>query len=148
VLSGPFSNRPLWKNDPYARAMTNSVGNSIICRDGLCLDRPRSCLGFWRLRNPSGGTYSPGLANASAAPHIPCKPAGHPLPPLPPHPHSPVWQVTCSPREFCVTPGAFCFFRADAVISTDQHWKRGAERDNERHDGKGSSEVGKTRVCD
>jgi 1,4-alpha-glucan branching enzyme len=30
VLTGPFSNKPLWKNDPYARAMTNSVGNSII----------------------------------------------------------------------------------------------------------------------
>jgi 1,4-alpha-glucan branching enzyme len=30
VLTSPFSNKPLWKNDPYARAMTNSVGNSII----------------------------------------------------------------------------------------------------------------------
>src|SRR5712671_599878 len=30
VLTSPFSNKPMWKNDPYARAMTNSVGNSII----------------------------------------------------------------------------------------------------------------------
>jgi 1,4-alpha-glucan branching enzyme len=30
VLTSPFSNKPIWKNDPYARAMTNSVGNSII----------------------------------------------------------------------------------------------------------------------
>ena len=30
VLTRTFSNKPIWKNDPYARAMTNSVGNSII----------------------------------------------------------------------------------------------------------------------
>jgi 1,4-alpha-glucan branching enzyme len=30
VLTSPFSSKPLWKIDPYARAMTNSVGNSII----------------------------------------------------------------------------------------------------------------------
>jgi 1,4-alpha-glucan branching enzyme len=30
VLTSPFHNGLLWKNDPYARAMTNSVGNSII----------------------------------------------------------------------------------------------------------------------
>jgi 1,4-alpha-glucan branching enzyme len=30
VLTSPFRNDPLWKNDPYARALTNSVGNSII----------------------------------------------------------------------------------------------------------------------
>ena len=30
VLTSPYSDKPLWKNDPYARAMTNSVGNSII----------------------------------------------------------------------------------------------------------------------
>jgi 1,4-alpha-glucan branching enzyme len=32
VLTSPFSNHLLWKNDPYARAMTNSVGNSIIAK--------------------------------------------------------------------------------------------------------------------
>src|SRR5205085_1884315 len=30
VLSSPSIAGPLWKNDPYARALTNSVGNSII----------------------------------------------------------------------------------------------------------------------
>lgn len=30
VLTGPSGPAPLWKNDPYARAMTNSAGNSII----------------------------------------------------------------------------------------------------------------------
>jgi 1,4-alpha-glucan branching enzyme len=31
-----------WKNDPYARAVTNSVGNSIIAETG----RPRGDLGY------------------------------------------------------------------------------------------------------
>jgi 1,4-alpha-glucan branching enzyme len=30
VLISPFAQKPLWKNDPYARALTNSIGNSII----------------------------------------------------------------------------------------------------------------------
>ena len=30
VINSPFSAAPLWKNDPYARSMTNSAGNSII----------------------------------------------------------------------------------------------------------------------
>jgi 1,4-alpha-glucan branching enzyme len=30
VITNPVLDAPLWKNDPYARSMTNSVGNSII----------------------------------------------------------------------------------------------------------------------
>jgi 1,4-alpha-glucan branching enzyme len=30
VLTSPFRDAPLWKNDPYARALTNSVGDSIL----------------------------------------------------------------------------------------------------------------------
>src|SRR5947208_629010 len=30
VITSPFSPTPLWKNDPYAREMTNSAGNSVI----------------------------------------------------------------------------------------------------------------------
>jgi 1,4-alpha-glucan branching enzyme len=30
VLTSPFASAPLWKNDPYARAVTQSNGNSII----------------------------------------------------------------------------------------------------------------------
>ena len=30
VLTTPFSSNPIWKNDPYARCLTNSVGNSIV----------------------------------------------------------------------------------------------------------------------
>src|SRR4051794_3046623 len=30
VLTSPFRQGILWKNDPYARSMTNSVGNSVI----------------------------------------------------------------------------------------------------------------------
>jgi 1,4-alpha-glucan branching enzyme len=30
VLTSPFRPEPFWKNDPYARALTNSIGNSII----------------------------------------------------------------------------------------------------------------------
>ena len=30
VLTSPYQQDPLWKNDPYARSVTNSVGNSII----------------------------------------------------------------------------------------------------------------------
>jgi 1,4-alpha-glucan branching enzyme len=34
VLRNPALERPLWKNDPYARALTNSVGNSILIESG------------------------------------------------------------------------------------------------------------------
>ena len=34
VLRSPGLDRPLWKNDPYARALTNSVGNSILADTG------------------------------------------------------------------------------------------------------------------
>jgi 1,4-alpha-glucan branching enzyme len=34
VLHNPRFDRPLWKNDPYARALTNSVGNSVIAATG------------------------------------------------------------------------------------------------------------------
>ena len=30
VIANPAAAEPLWKNDPYARSMTNSVGNSIV----------------------------------------------------------------------------------------------------------------------
>ena len=32
VLTSPFRSAAFWKNDPYARSLTNSVGNSIIAR--------------------------------------------------------------------------------------------------------------------
>jgi 1,4-alpha-glucan branching enzyme len=34
VLRNPAINDPFWKNDPYARALTNSVGNSILAETG------------------------------------------------------------------------------------------------------------------
>lgn len=34
VLRNPDSPQPFWKNDPYARALTNSVGNSILAETG------------------------------------------------------------------------------------------------------------------
>jgi len=34
VLCNPLLDRPLWKNDPYARALTNSVGNSVLAETG------------------------------------------------------------------------------------------------------------------
>jgi 1,4-alpha-glucan branching enzyme len=34
VLRNPELDRPLWKNDPYARSLTNSVGNSIVAETG------------------------------------------------------------------------------------------------------------------
>jgi 1,4-alpha-glucan branching enzyme len=30
VLTTPFASDPLWRNDPYARCLTNSAGNSIV----------------------------------------------------------------------------------------------------------------------
>jgi len=34
VVTSPFAAAPLWKNDPYARALTQSNGNSIIAASG------------------------------------------------------------------------------------------------------------------
>jgi 1,4-alpha-glucan branching enzyme len=30
VLTTPFASKPLWKNDPHARCLTNSAGNSVV----------------------------------------------------------------------------------------------------------------------
>src|SRR5690349_1047749 len=30
IIMSQFAPQPLWRNDPYARSMTNSAGNSII----------------------------------------------------------------------------------------------------------------------
>jgi len=38
VLRNPGILLPLWKNDPYARALTNSVGNSILAETGPVAD--------------------------------------------------------------------------------------------------------------
>jgi 1,4-alpha-glucan branching enzyme len=35
VLRNPAIRDPFWKNDPYARALTNSVGNSILAETGV-----------------------------------------------------------------------------------------------------------------
>jgi len=35
VLRNPGMRNPFWKNDPYARALTNSVGNSILAETGV-----------------------------------------------------------------------------------------------------------------
>jgi 1,4-alpha-glucan branching enzyme len=51
VLTSPFRNDPLWKNDPYARALTNSVGNSIIAETITCGLRPD-------IRRPHGTSSS------------------------------------------------------------------------------------------
>src|SRR5262249_51793318 len=34
VLTSPYARAPLWKNDPYARALTQSNGNSVIAPTG------------------------------------------------------------------------------------------------------------------
>src|SRR5689334_3021468 len=36
VLRNPDVPQPFWKNDPYARALTNSVGNSILAETRAC----------------------------------------------------------------------------------------------------------------
>jgi 1,4-alpha-glucan branching enzyme len=40
VLRSPGLDRPLWKNDPYARALTNSVGNGILAETGAVAHVP------------------------------------------------------------------------------------------------------------
>src|ERR1700694_1330228 len=41
ILTSPFRAAAFWKNDPYARSLTNSVGNSIIARADYGWGHPR-----------------------------------------------------------------------------------------------------------
>jgi 1,4-alpha-glucan branching enzyme len=54
VLRNPAIATPLWKNDPYARSMTNSAGNSMVA-DPDCVWRSR---GYAMRRGTSSSSTS------------------------------------------------------------------------------------------
>jgi 1,4-alpha-glucan branching enzyme len=47
VVTSPFSGPPLWKNDPYARALTQSNGNSIIAETSDAPSDPSYATPHW-----------------------------------------------------------------------------------------------------